>query len=246
MSFVTNREEYYLRLNQVPYEMDTLELALKDVKGWGINSDWREELSLTLSEKSKVIFTKKFDIGLGLDVDFFKDIDKPLNSYLGLGVLKVGNAGQVIGDIRFYDTVLNETNYDSTLTPYGYGKWKEMITGDYIYTKALCKYSMQASLNADRPNTRQYLHKVDVPDVVDRGVAELTKTNQPLFVKFSKEEVRKFHIVPELNVSIKSYSGVGTTPIVIPYDTTVEGFYLMMKVDGEFVEGSVSWSARGY
>lgn len=246
MSFVTNREEYYSRLNQVPYEMDTLELALKDVKGWGINSDWREDLSLTLSEKSKVIFTRKFDISLGLDADFLKDIDKPLNSYLGLGALKVGNAGQVIGDIRFYDTVLNETNYDSTLTPYGYGKWKEMITGDYIYTKALCKYSMQASLNADRPNTRQYLHKVDVPDVVDRGVAELTKTNQPLFVKFSKEEVRKFHIVPELNVSIKSHSGVGTTPIVIPYDTTVEGFYLMMKVDGEFVEGSVSWSARGY
>ena len=246
MSFVTNREEYYSRLNQVPYEMDTLELALKDVKGWGINSDWREGLSLTLFEQSKVIFTKKFDIGLGLDANFPKDIDKPLNSYLGLGALKVGNAGQVIGDIRFYDTVLNETNYDSTITPYGYGKWKEMVTGDYIYTKALCKYSMQASLNADRPNTRVYLHKVDVPDVVDRGTVELTKDNQPLWVKFSKEEVRKFHIVPELNVSIKSYSGVDTPPIVIPYNTTTEGFYVTMKSGGEFVEGSITYAARGY
>ena len=246
MSFVTNREEYYSRLNQVPYEMNTLELALKDVKGWGINSDWREELSLTLFEKSKVIFTRKFDISLGLDADFPKDIDKPLNSYLGLGALKVGNAGQVIGDIRFYDTVLNETNYDSTITPYGYGKWKEMVTGDYIYTKALCKYSMQASLNANRPNTRVYLHKVDVPDVVDRGTVELTKDNQPLWVRFSKEEVRKFHIVPELNVSIKSYSGVDTPPIVIPYNTTTEGFYVTMKSGGEFVEGSITYAARGY
>lgn len=246
MSFVTSREEYYSRLNQVPYEMDNVNLAIKDVKGWGINSDWQDSVAISLIDKSKVIFTRKFDISLGLDANFPKDMSRPLNACLGVGALKVGNAGQVIGDIRFYDTVLNETNYDSTITPYGYGKWKEMVTGDYIYTKALCKYSMQASLNADRPNTRVYLHKVDVPDVVDRGTVELTKDNQPLWVKFSKEEVRKFHIVPELNVSIKSYSGVDTPPIVIPYNTTTEGFYVTMKSGGEFVEGSITYSARGY
>lgn len=246
MSFVTSREEYYSRLNQVPYEMDNVNLAIKDVKGWGINSDWQDSVAISLIDKSKVIFTRKFDISLGLDANFPKDMSRPLNACLGVGALKVGNAGQIIGDIRFYDTVLNETNYDSTITPYGYGKWKEMITGDYIYTKALCKYSMQASLNADRPNTRMYLHKVDVPDVIDRGTVELTKNNQPLWVKFSKEEVRKFHTVPELNVSIKSYSGVDTPPIVIPYNTTTEGFYVTMKSDGEFVEGSITYSARGY
>lgn len=246
MSFITSKEEFYSKLNQVPFEMDTINLTINEVKGYSINSDWQDLLSVQKIDGSKIIFTRNFGVSIGLDCDWSKDTHKPLNDFLGLGVLKVGNAGQVIGDIRFHDIVLNETNYDSTITPYGYGKWKEMITGDYIYTKALCKYSMQASLNADRPNTRQYLHKVDVPDVVDRGIATLTKENQPLFVRFSKEEVRKFHIVPELNVSIKSYSGVGNTPIVIPYNTSLEGFYLMMKVDGEFVEGSVSWSARGY
>lgn len=246
MSFVTSREEYYSRMNQVPYEMDNVNLAIKDVKGWGINSDWQDNIAISLIDKSKVIFTRKFDISLGLDANFPKDMSRPLNACLGVGALKVGNAGQIIGDIRFYDTVLNETNYDSTITPYGYGKWKEMVTGDYIYTKALCKYSMQASLNADRPNTRVYLHKVDVPDVVDRGTVELTKDNQPLWVNFSKEEVRKFHIVPELNVSIKSYSGVDTPPIVIPYNTTTEGFYVTMKSGGEFVEGSITYAARGY
>lgn len=246
MSFVTSREEYYSRLNQVPYEMDNVNLAIKDVKGWGINSDWQDNIAISLIDKSKVIFTRKFDISLGLDANFPKDMSRPLNACLGVGVLKVGNAGQVIGDIRFYDTVLNETNYDSTITPYGYGKWKEMITGDYIYTKALCKYSMQASLNADRPNTRMYLHKVDIPDTIDRGTVELTKDNQPLWVKFSKEEVRKFHIVPELNVSLKSYSGIDKAPIIIPYGTTTEGFYVTMKSDGEFVEGSITYSARGY
>lgn len=246
MSFVTSREEYYSRLNQVPYEMDNINLALKDVKGWGINSDWQDSIAISLIDKSKVIFTRKFDISLGLDANFPKDMSRPLNACLGVGALKVGNAGQVIGDIRFYDTVLNETSYDATITPYGYGKWKTMITGDYIYTKALCKYSMQASLNADRPNTRMYLHKVDIPDTIDRGTVELTKDNQPLWVKFSKEEVRKFHIVPELNVSLKSYSGIDKAPIIIPYGTTTEGFYVTMKSDGEFVEGSITYSARGY
>ena len=246
MSFITTQQEYYPTISQVPFQMVDVELAIKDVKGLSINSDWQRTIGSFIDYKSYNIFIRNFDINLGLHVPISKDGIKPLSTTVGVGVLKVGNAGQVIGDIRFYDSVLNETNYDATITPYGYGKWKEMITGDYIYTKALCKYSMQASLNADRPNTRMYLHKVDVPDRVDQGIAELTKENQPLFVKFSKEEVRKFHIVPELNVSLKAYSGTDKSPVIIPYNTTVEGFYVTMKADGEFVEGKISWSARGY
>ena len=248
MSFTTNSVEYFLRLSDLPYtRLNQTNVSILNVKGNDIKSSWEDYLNISIECLASALIVREFDIKIGITHSIVREVNRtPFNIKVGVGMDRINNAGQVIGDIRFYDIVLNETSYDATITPYGYGKWKEMITGDYIYTKALCKYSMQASLNADRPNTRQYLHKVDVPDVVDRGVVELTKDNQPLFVRFSTEEVRKFHIVPELNVSIKSYSGTDKSPIIIPYNTTTEGFYVTMKADGEFVEGKISWSARGY
>lgn len=190
-------------------------------------------------------FNRTFPVVIEISEQHQKNITAPKKTTLELSLLKVSNAGQIISDIRFYDKILNETNFDEIFTPFGYSKWKQMITGDYIYEKALCKYVMQASLNADRPNTRVYVHKVDVPDVTDRGTIQLTTKNQPYEVHFSKD--RKFHIVPELNTTIKSYSGTGSSPIIIPYNVTTTGFMLLMKnEDGGYVEGSVTYAARGY
>lgn len=248
MSFSTQSSLYSLKLSDLPVtRLNQLELPYVDVKGNDIKSSWKDYLNFSVDFSASALIVREFDIKIGISNPIIKDVNRtPFTIKVGVDTERINNAGQVIGDIRFYDKVLNETDYDATITPFGYGKWRELVTGDYIYEKALCKYSMQASLNANRPNTRQYIHKVDVPDVVDRGVVELTKDNQPLFVRFSTEEVRKFHIVPELNVSIKSYSGTDKSPIIIPYNTTTDGFYVTMKADGEFVEGKISWSARGY
>ena len=164
---------------------------------------------------------------------------------LGIGVSKIDNIPIVLSDLRFYAKVLNETNFDEAFTPFGYSRWKKMITGDYIYQKALCKYVIHANFNSDRPNVRAYTHKVDVPDLLAQGTVELTVSNQPLEVNFPKD--RTFHIVPEMNISIKSYSGTGATPLVLAYNVTRTGFKVIMKgVDGEYVDGSITYSARGY
>lgn len=164
---------------------------------------------------------------------------------LGIGISKIDNTPIVLSDLRFYDKVLNETNFDETFTPFGYSRWKKMITGDYIYQKALCKYVIHASLNSDRPNVRAYTHKIDVPDVLDTGTVALTTTNQPCEVHFNSD--RKFHIIPELNVTIKSYSGTGATPLVLAYNVTTKGFTVVMKnEDDGYVEGTITYAARGY
>ena len=164
---------------------------------------------------------------------------------LGIGVSKIDNIPIVLSDLRFYDKVLNETNFDEAFTPFGYSRWKKMITGDYIYQKALCKYVIHASLESDRPNVRAYTHKIDVPDVLDTGTVALTTTNQPREVQFNSD--RKFHIIPELNVTIKSYSGTGATPLVLAYNVTTKGFTVVMKnEDGGYVEGTITYAARGY
>ena len=164
---------------------------------------------------------------------------------LGIGVSKIDNIPIVLSDLRFYAKVLNETNFDETFTPFGYSRWKKMITGDYIYQRALCKYVIHASLDSDRPNVRAYTHKIDVPDVLDTGTVALTTTNQPREVQFNSD--RKFHIIPELNVTIKSYSGTGATPLVLAYNVTTKGFMVSMKnEDGGYVEGTITYAARGY
>ena len=45
---------------------------------------------------------------------------------LGIGVSKIDNIPIVLSDLRFYDKVLNETNFDETFTPFGYSRWKKM------------------------------------------------------------------------------------------------------------------------
>ena len=101
---------------------------------------------------------------------------------------------------------------------------------------------MQASLNADRPNAREYRHLVDVPDVQETGIAELTETNQPYTVEFT----RFLHVVPDVNTTIKSYSGIDGTPTIIVYNITTKSFDVTMKMGSEYVAGTISWASRGF
>ena len=247
MSFNTLKTEYYPKIKELGVlKLSDINVAIKNVKGYIINSDWKAKLSLSVSYISENIFNRNFTVKLGIGDSVVKNITKELITKIGLNAFKVSNAGQIISDIRLYNKVLNETNYDETITPYGYGKWKVLVTGDSIYEKALCKYTMQASLNADRPNTRIYQHKVDVPDRVQTGTVVLDTKEQPLHVKFDDDPVRAFHVTPELNVSIKSYSGTDQTPLVMTYNLDRYGFDVTMKVGTEYIAGSITYAARGY
>ena len=272
MSFTINSSRHPLRLKDVGYSLnsfDDLELKIKDEqralkelaykinsfsKGMrlidltdslSISADWKDFVSVESDFQDKVVFMRTFTSLISFNQVYNKNIAATKRVSLEVSPLKVNNVGQVVSDIRFYNKALNETNFDETFTPFGYGRWKRLITGDYIFKKALCKYVIQASVDSDRPNVRQYVHKADVPDRVAQGVVNLTKTNQPYVVHFDTD--RLFHIVPEINVSIKSYSGTNVAPLIIPFDVTRTGFKVIMKgVDGEYVDGSITYSARGY
>lgn len=244
MSVVISQKARSYKMNELPFKMNELHYKIKDVNGIEYLNTWLDNLNVELPFTTTNAFIRNFNINVNIDTTVVNNFTKNVPINLDVGFLKVSNAGQVIGDIRFYNKVLNETNWDETITPFGYGKWKELITGDYIYQKCLCKFVMQASLNADRPNARTYIHKIDVPDVTDRGTIELTESNQPYEVEFNSD--RFFHQVPEVNVTLKSYSGVSGMPTIIVYDITTKGFKVTMKLDSDFVEGSVTYAARGY
>lgn len=237
---------YPATINEVSYKIKDLNYKIKDVAFGFIQSIWEDTVSISNVKTYQKTFNRSFSTEVDLSFKNVSNITKTLKAGLGVSFEKLGNSGQIISDIRLYDKVLNETNYDETITPYGYGKWKKMVTGDYIYEKALCKYAMQASLNADRPNTRTYLHKVDVPDRIQTGTIILTVDEQPLRVKFSTDSIRMFHVTPELNVSIKSYSGTSGTPEVMVYNIDRYGFDVTLKNGSEYVAGSITYAARAY
>lgn len=244
MSVVITQQERVLKISEISYMMDDLPYKIKDLKGIRYLNDWVGNVNTETHFENTLAILRNFDIGIEVESssttenNFYRNI--PVN--LDLGFLKVSNAGQVIGDIRFYDKVLNETNWDETITPFGYGKWKELITGDYIYQKCLCKFVLQASLNSDRPNARTYIHKIDIADTYETGIAELTEDNQPYTVEFT----RPLHIVPDVNTTIKSYSGIDGTPTIIVYNITTKSFDVTMKMGSEYVAGTISWASRGF
>lgn len=237
---------YPATINEVSYKIKDLNYKIKDVAFGFIQSIWKDTVSISNVKTYQKTFNRSFSAELDIGFKNVSNFTKTLNNAIKFSFEKLGNSGQIISDIRLYDKVLNETNYDETITPYGYGKWKEMVTGDYIYEKALCKYAMQASLNADRPNTRIYQHKVDVPDRVQTGTVVLDTIEQPLHVKFDDDPVRAFHVTPEMNVSIKSYSGTSGTPEVMVYNIDRYGFDVTLKNGSEYVAGSITYAARAY
>lgn len=242
MSVVISQKARSYKMNELPFKMNELHYKIKDVNGIEYLNTWLDNLNVELPFTTTNAFIRNFNINVNIDTTVVNNFTKNVPINLDVGFLKVSNAGQVIGDIRFYNKVLNETNWDETITPFGYGKWKELITGDYIYQKCLCKFVMQASLNADRPNARTYIHKIDCPDVYETGTIEFTETNQPVTVEFE----RFLHVVPDVNVAIKSYSGTGGTPTILAYNITTKSFEATMKVGSEYVAGTCTYASRAY
>lgn len=243
MSVVISQKARSYKMNELAFKMNELHYKIKDVNGIEYLNTWLDTLDVELPFTTTNAFIRNFNVNINISNTLKNKVEKVIPIInVDVGFLKVSNAGQVIGDIRFYNKVLNETNWDETITPFGYGKWKELITGDYIYQKCLCKFVMQASLNADRPNARTYIHKIDCPDTYETGIAELTEDNQPYTVEFT----RPLHIVPDVNTTIKSYSGIDGTPTIIVYNITTKSFDVTMKMGSEYVAGTISWASRGY
>lgn len=202
-------------------------------------------ISASLEEMVNKEFSRDFIESVDVQALISKEIQKPLQENIKILEMYLRHAGAVISDIAIYPNVLNETDFDVAETPIGWGRFKNMLTGDYIYQKALCSYLMQASnLDSDRPNTREYVHKVDVPDTYETGEIVFTSEDNPIVYRFK----RPFHIVPEVNYSLKSVDNVSDLSqiFILPIEVTTEYLKVALKKQDSFVQGVISFAARGY
>jgi hypothetical protein len=152
-------------------------------------------------------------------------------------------ANGVISDMIVASTEITEQDFMDILEsghPPGYTNFRDFIQGDYTYQRALFRAILTSS-NADRGYIDGLRVTVDVPDVFDRGTAQVSNAANGVTVVFT----RQFRVSPEVTLTFK-----GGTTVAIPRilgAVSITGFTAVLEnTAGTRVTGAISWVAQGY
>ena len=166
-----------------------------------------------------------------------------LSEAFGLAEQYRRRANGVISDMIVANTEITEQDFMDILEsghPPGYTNFRDFIQGDYTYQRALFRAILTSS-NADRGYIDGLRVTVAVPDVFDRGTAQVVTASSGVAVVF----VRTFRVSPEVTLTFK-----GGTTVAIPRilgTVTTAGFTAILEnTSGARVTGAISWVAQGY
>ena len=152
------------------------------------------------------------------------------------------HANGVISDMIISSSEITEEDFLNIVDnghPPGYTNFRDFIQGDYTYQRALFRAILKSS-NADRGYIDALRLTVDVPDIFDRGVAEVTNAIAGVSVQFS----RTFRFTPQVTITHKG----GTTtaiPRLLGTPSTTGFTAVLEDKTGARVTGSFSWLAQG-
>ena len=153
------------------------------------------------------------------------------------------HANAVLADLAVRSTTMDEADFRALLAdkgPLGYGRFRDLVPGDYEYSKAIIGLLLSAPVTGDRTAIADAVLNVDVPDVRDRGTASVPIAG--ITIVFT----RSFADPPEVQVTLKA-GGTPSLPEIISITTTGFSVRLVDAADGVTpVAGTVSWSALGY
>ena len=153
------------------------------------------------------------------------------------------HANGVISDMIVASTEITEQDFMDILEsghPPGYTNFRDFIQGDYTYQRALFRAILTSS-NADRGYIDGLRVTVDVPDVFDRGTAQVSNAANGAVVVFA----RQFRVSPEVTLTFKGGTTVAVPRILGAVSTT--GFTAVLEnTSGTRVTGAISWVAQGY
>lgn len=211
------------------------------------------EYSSALSDRLKIVdkvqFAASFICNVAENVRIAchhaNTVELPFNSSFGMFDALTRSAQGVVSDLLFEN---GEWTMDSLRNAMlkgkhvGYDNFRPFIYGDYTYDSALFRTVLEAT-SEDRAVLEQFQITVDVPDMVDRGSAEVEDKNFDLQVEFNKN----FHIAPEVTITMRA--GTSAEPVVPEVVETTETYFkvhLINAITGEKTTGRFIWSAVGY
>jgi len=166
-----------------------------------------------------------------------------LSEVLNLAEQYRRRANGVISDMIVASTEITAQDFADILEsghPPGFTDFRDFIQGDYTYQRALFRAILTSS-NADRGYIDGLRLTVDVPDVFDRGTAQVVSAVSGVAVVFS----RQFRVPPEVTLTFK-----GGTTVAVPRilgSVSITGFTAVLEnTSGVRVTGAISWVAQGY
>jgi len=195
-----------------------------------------QALSITDALAKSVVLPKKEQLALAETlVKTYK-----LSSYEAFSLVDgyIRSANAVLSGLYFEDGDLSLDDFLALQsTPIDYEPFKPFIPGDYEYQKALVRLLVEAGITAGRPQIQEWRLNIDVPDINDRGQADVAGVTRIAFN-------RSFNAPPEVTVSLKGGTVIAVPDVVKVY---IDGFDVVLKDNaGNYVAGFISWSATGY
>jgi hypothetical protein len=150
------------------------------------------------------------------------------------------NANAVVSDVVIGSYDITPEQFSDLLgsgSSPGYTPFSWMMSGVYSYQNAIVKVVLAAKSGAV-PLVKAMEVQIDVPDVFDRGTAEIAVGGS--IVSFN----RFFHAAPEVVATLKSGTTIAQPKVILVTDEsfTVE----LIDSSGASVSGTISWAARGY
>lgn len=189
-----------------------------------------------------VAYRKALSEGIAVNDSIKRSLRLSTHEALQLAEQYRRHANGVISDMIISSSEITEEDFLNIVDnghPPGYTNFRDFIQGDYTYQRALFRAILKSS-NADRGYIDALRLTVDVPDIFDRGVAEVTNAAAGVSVQFS----RTFRFTPQVTITHKG----GTTtaiPRLLGTPSTTGFTAVLEDKTGARVTGSFSWLAQG-
>ena len=213
-----------------------------DAKGFGTVKRVVEAIALAEAWGRTAAYRRYLNEGLGITDALRRSLKIKSVEALSLAEQYRRHANGVVSDMIVSTTLITDEDFASIVQsghPPGYTNFRDFIQGDYTYQRALFRAILKSN-NADRGYIDALRLTIDVPDIFDRGVADITNSSAGITVQFS----RSFRFTPQVTMTHKG----GTTTAIprILGTPTTSGFTAVLEdKTGARVTGSFSWLAQG-
>lgn len=168
---------------------------------------------------------------------------------LQVSTFLIRNCNAVLSNILLTEEELTEEKFLARVnTAPGYNAFQDFSVGEYEFQKALVRIVIDNAQTQSEPLIYEVNHHVDIDDVVDGGVVNITDVSAPTKVRYNKF----YYNHPEVSVILKGgNTGQGiVVPRLLKTDG-LDGYGRFFEVElinssNSRVAGSISWTSRGY
>jgi hypothetical protein len=220
----------------------TEDFTANDLASLGLVKRIAEAVAMAEAFGRTVAYRKALSEGMAVNDAIKRSLRLSTHEALLLAEQYRRHANGVISDMIISSSEITEEDFLNIVDnghPPGYTNFRDFIQGDYTYQRALFRAILKSS-NADRGYIDALRLTVDVPDIFDRGVAEVTNAAAGVSVQF----YRTFRFTPQVTITHKG----GTTtaiPRLLGTPSTTGFAAVLEDKTGARVTGSFSWLAQG-